>query len=110
MYRDREYRLSAPMNDGIIEIILSAAVTRNNVSRLQKEIDSLRHDKGNRLPIGVRTLHDGSGVMSCFCFFHWMAKHKKAGRPSGCPALQGFILIYFTSQRTENLSDENLFL
>ena len=41
MTNDKEYRLSASINDGIIEIILSGTVTRTNVSRLQKEIDSL---------------------------------------------------------------------
>jgi hypothetical protein len=58
---DKEYRLSASINDGIIEIILSGTVTRTNVSRLQKEIDSLRNEKGSRLLIDVRTLNEGSG-------------------------------------------------
>jgi hypothetical protein len=59
--KKEEYQISTSMNDGILEIIIIGSVNGRNISKLQKEVDTLRIVKGDKLLLDIRSISEGSG-------------------------------------------------
>jgi len=60
MENKQTYNISTSENEGILEIALSGEITRYGLLDLQKEINSLRKIRGNKIILDIRLLNGRS--------------------------------------------------
>jgi len=59
MENTKSYQISTSVNDGILEINITGDVTGRNIAEIQKAVDELRIEKGDRVLLDVRAVTKG---------------------------------------------------
>ena len=80
MQNNAKYQISSSVDDGILNIVITGTLTRFNISQLQKEIDSLKAAKGDKLLVDARALNEGLGYEDVIDYVE-VQKKRQARRP-----------------------------
>lgn len=59
MKNEKLYQVSTSVTDGILEIVVTGDVTRCDIPEVQKEIDTLRTEKGDLILVDLRAVSKG---------------------------------------------------
>ena len=78
MQNNAKYQIASSMDEGILNIVITGTLTRFNISNLQKEIDSLKAAKGDKLLVDARALNEGLGYEDVI--YHVRSPEKATGK------------------------------
>lgn len=78
MKNNEKYQISSSVDEGLLKIVITGTLTRFNISQLQKEIDSLRAAKGDKLLVDARVLNVGLGYENVL--YHVRSPEKATGK------------------------------
>jgi len=59
MEQNTDYQISTSVNEGILAILITGTLSGNNIPKIQKEVDALRINKGNKVLLDVRAVSEG---------------------------------------------------